>query len=144
MWAASNSVRSVKTRFRLPISPAAEKTNMRPALFDSTFVTLGKGRLACIKRIPSENAAFLFAKAPMAQPRHIVFVRGRQPVNSRHRYEGIRSGECRGPATGRGVYPLEEINPQKRPLPLRYVFSFSAFNQHQPAWTAAAASASGM
>jgi len=74
MWAASNSVRSVKTRFRLPISPAAEKTNMRPALFDSTFVTLGKGRLACIKRIPSENAAFLFAKAPMAQPRHIVFV----------------------------------------------------------------------
>lgn len=47
---------------------------MRPASFAPTFVTLGKGSLAYIKRIPSENVAFLCAEAPMLPPGRVVFV----------------------------------------------------------------------
>ncbi|MDT3684100.1 MAG: DUF1150 family protein [Pseudorhodoplanes sp.] len=47
---------------------------MRPGLSDPEFATFGKGRLAYIRRIPSERVAFLCAEAPMLPPGYVVFV----------------------------------------------------------------------
>lgn len=47
---------------------------MRPRLFDPEFAAFGKGRLAYIRRMPSERVAFLCAEAPMLPPGHVVFV----------------------------------------------------------------------
>lgn len=47
---------------------------MRPGVFDSEFAAFGKGRLAYIRRMPSEQVAFLCAEAPMLPPGYVVFV----------------------------------------------------------------------